>query len=501
MGFIVAFKLRCAPQLLYTSCIVTASRRAGFVSAVLTLLGARPIAGQIPVSVHGRRVSSVSGVVYDSIARTPLAGAVVQLVRATDVVKLESTITDAAGHYTLESVPAGRYIIVFLHPVLDSLGIDPIERLVDVLGDGVVRRDLAIPAPKSFHAAVCGPSGATDSSGVILGILRDAESFEPIPNAVVSAQWREFTFGPHGIARVLRRATTMTRDNGWFALCKIASRANVAIVASAEADSTGIIELELPESRFVRRDLYIGSSRPLVVADSLPVAERAPLAHPHRRTGTATLSGTVSAAPGGQPITAAHVGIEDGPQTTTNDRGQWTLANAPPGTRMLGVRAVGYYPEWRPVDVIGTVGPIRVALSTLKAVLDTVTVRATRLYDRDADGFERRRRAGFGHYVGREEIERSHPMFTTDLLRSILSIRVDESAEFENRMLMRGDDGRECSPAIYVDDMRVDGLGGGDIDSWVRPTDVVGIEVYTNAEAPAEFQTMSDCGSIVIWTR
>ena len=49
-----------------------------------------------------------------------------------------------------------------------------------------------------------------------------------------------------------------------------------------------------------------------------------------------------------------------------------TLAEAPTGTRMLEVHALGYYPERRRVDVVASSAPIEVKLSTLKAVLDTV---------------------------------------------------------------------------------------------------------------------------------
>ena len=46
---------------------------------------------------------------------------------------------------------------------------------------------------------------------------------------------------------------------------------------------------------------------------------------------------------------------------------------------MLEVRALGYYPDRRQVNVVDNGPPVRVTLSTLRAVLDTVRIRATRL--------------------------------------------------------------------------------------------------------------------------
>ena len=41
-----------------------------------------------------------------------------------------------------------------------------------------------------------------------------------------------------------------------------------------------------------------------------------------------------------------------------------------------------------------------------------------------------------------------------------------------------------------------------DIDGWLQPKDVAGIEIYSEATVPNEFQQMrSGCGSIVIWKK
>ena len=121
------------------------------------------------------------------------------------------------------------------------------------------------------------------------------------------------------------------------------------------------------------------------------------MARPPRRVrvGDGRLTGRVVRIADGRPLAGARVGIVNGPQTTANELGEWTLLNAPAGTRMLDVRGVGYYPESRPVDVVAGAAPVRSALFTLSAMLDTVKVSASRLrFDPDQSGFEDRRRSG-----------------------------------------------------------------------------------------------------------
>src|SRR5688572_493685 len=110
---------------------------------------------------------TVSGVVYDSIARGPLAGASVQLVTDKVTTFIRTAETDSLGRFTLTDVPPGQYKLGFLHPLLDSIGVDPPPREVRVDGQRPVRADLAIPAPLRIRTAICGPRPAMDSSSVL----------------------------------------------------------------------------------------------------------------------------------------------------------------------------------------------------------------------------------------------------------------------------------------------------------------------------------------------
>jgi hypothetical protein len=65
-----------------------------------------------------------------------------------------------------------------------------------------------------------------------------------------------------------------------------------------------------------------------------------------------------------------------------------------------------------------------------------------------------------------------------------------------------GTEGGRCLPAIYVDNIKFEVLESSDLDRWIVPDAVAGIEVYeTPTVAPVQYQTLNRCGVIVIWTR
>jgi hypothetical protein len=449
--------------------------------------------------------TTVGGVVRDSIARMPLAGAAVLLVAADSLATSvgRTTVSDSLGRFTFADVPAGRYMLGFFHAMLDSLGVEPMWHEVQVDASRPVRVDLAIPSAARLRTAICGPG--PDSGSVVVGVVRNAQSRAPAAGVAVSGEWLELSLTPKGLRRRYPRLVAMTAENGRFAICNLPSAATIALVASRGADSTDVIEVKLPADRFLLRELYLGSARIVVTADTARGTDTLAPRLIRQRTGDGRLSGVVVTAVTDRPLASAEVSMPDGPQTRTNERGEWSLVGAPEGTRILEVRAVGYYPERRAVNVVAGEAPIRTALSTTPADLDTVKVTASRLSDRNMIGFEDRRRRGVGRYLTAEDVARQRPFVTSDLFRFVPGLRVDRNRIGETVIQMWG----MCSPSIYLDGNYMGELSAGDIDSWVRPDEVAGIEIYTGPVVPPQFSTgrsgvgasHGDCGSIVIWTK
>lgn len=471
---------------------------------VLLSLCARLAAAQTADTIARTTGATVSGVVTDSLDHAPLDGAVVQLVAADGSAHGgRSAMSDSLGRFVIPDVPTGRYTLGFFHPMLDSLGVESPLREVVVTGDGVVHVELAIPSARRLRAAICGEGQEIDSGAVVVGVARKARDAAPAAGASVSGTWLEYTISSQGIVHRRPRLVATTGENGWFAICNVPKGGMMTLQASLGADSTDRLEVQVPAEGFLRRDLYLGSARSVVVAEAVPRRAAADSSAPpaaRQHVGLGQLRGTVIAAKGSAPLAGAQVGIVDGPQTRSNDRGEWTLEELPAGTRMLQVRAVGYYPEQLVVDVVAGAPLVRVALSTLKSVLDTIRVTA-RVYSRDGNGFEQRRRTGMGRYMSPQDIARRGSVFTSQLFRMEQGMRVERDSFGRPTLRMRGAFGW-CEPEIYLDGHHIPGITTDDIDGWVAPEKITGIEIYDESMVPAQFNRgMTGCGAILIWSR
>src|SRR5437868_6155682 len=159
----------------------------------------------------------VTGTVYDSVGRKPLAGALVQLVSDSNRTA-RSVQTDSLGVYSIKSVPSGSYIIGFFHATLDSLGLDLSPKAVAIAEDAERRVDLAIPAPRTIVKQLCPASVNRDSTGLLLGHLRDADSRMP-RSGTVTVLWMELLIGQGGIQRNRQQVPIKSDSAGWFAMC------------------------------------------------------------------------------------------------------------------------------------------------------------------------------------------------------------------------------------------------------------------------------------------
>ena len=443
--------------------------------------------------------AAITGAVHDSLARRPLAGALVQLVSAGEGASVSRAVTaDSLGRFRFDSVPAGRYAVGFLHPVLDSLGIESPARQVTVAHEGTVQLDLATPSPARLRGAVCGPpdrTGETSGRGsIIVGFVRDARDGRPVANADVTVEWLELTFSKTGVHRRNPRLVSTSWSNGWFFLCDVPRPGVLDIVGSHGADSTDRLEVHMPEAGFVRLDLYLAPPRAIAAAgrdsSSGGRVER--------------LSGVVRTLDGLRPLGGAEVRLADGSRTRTNERGEWTFSNVAAGTQMLEVRAVGFYPERRPVNVVAPGAPLHVELATLRTVLDTVRVRTTRLADAGFTGFETRRHTmGTGRFLTPVDIKRLRPQFFSSILMNMAGVKL-EWFEGSRLIRFRGQYADWCSPAIWVEGQYQGELSADELDAWIDPKRVVGLEVYAGSVVPQEFSrgmAGAECGSLVIWTR
>lgn len=473
---------------------------------LLALLPALVLAiGAPPARVLSAQVA-LRGVVFDSLAKAPLKGALVQLVGSEPSSTFGQTVvSNALGQFELREVPAGAYTLGFYHPMLDSLGMEPIARAITLGTQPQAEANLAIPSVEVLRAAICGRGGSAELGGFMVGRVRRARDGEPLPGVQVLAEWMEYTIGAGEVERRTPGRADTTNADGFFALCNVPSLGSIAMLATRGADSTDVIELETGLRGFLRRDLYLGEARSgTLVIDTSTQVERtsAPVRQPGH-VGDGRVSGVVLTREATAPLAGAVVRLDNGPQTRTNARGEFTISDAPTGTRRLEVRAVGHNPERRTVDVIDGAPLVRVAMLELTTVMAAVNVTAARNLSRALVEFEARRKSAFGRFLTREDIERRRPVVTSDLFRAVPGLFVDGVRDSDQRIQMRGIFDARCDALIIVNGGVMPGLSAADLDDFAPPRNIIGIEVYQPGTVPAEFQQLSSntsCGVIVVWT-
>jgi len=443
----------------------------------------------------------VTGVVFDSIAMRPLAGAIVQLVSSAEANRARSIQTDASGAFAFDSLGTGRYLLGFYHALLDSLGLSMPLSVLDVRTSGELRAPLATPSARTMVTNLCGARAATDSIGALIGFVRSARHGMGLAGATVAVSWAELSVSAEGIRRFTPTVRGTASEAGGIALCGVPVGAQVLARAWIAQDSSGFAELVVPADGLLWRDLYVGETEVVAVADS--TADSALVTATSVLRGSGTLRGEVRRPDGSALPGARLVFWGAGIVATSGATGSYRMTELPSGTFTVEARALGFLPQRRVVDILdGREAVADLTLESFGTFLDTVKVTTQRLFSsRRMQEFEQRRKSGFGYFMDEDAISRRNPFFMSDIFQMTPGVVIAQGNASGNRVLMRGNSfSAYCQPALFIDGMRVTNIDGN-LDAVVSAQDVRAVEVYTRASnVPAQFQTLEGCGSLVIWT-
>lgn len=230
------------------------------------------------------------------------------------------------------------------------------------------------------------------------------------------------------------------------------------------------------------------------------------------------LRGTVLDAGSGEPVVLAYVGLlAEGRELVVADLadvgGSFTLEAPSAGSYFLYVSRTGYETLMEGLFELGADGSLdlRVGLKPKPVELDPVSVEARRsVSPLERAGFYDRVLTGQGTFLNREDIERGSVELVADVFRNIPRVEIDTrrpltgfaAMQYPAIVMRRG--AEPCAPTLYVDRSVVATGVAGPVrpDEYVRPIDIEAIEVYPRAtQVPVEFDPISGCGVIVIWTR
>jgi hypothetical protein len=281
----------------------------------------------------------------------------------------------------------------------------------------------------------------------------------------------------------------------------------------AQSDSNGQFRLSAvtpgPHRMHLRRNGWAPRSFeltvPVVTEDAVDLGAIALRPGP---PATAHFAGTVRDATSGTPVVAAEVVLNGNVVATTDQGGRFRTDTTPIGwgSNLISVRRIGYAATFELlwVEESGTQYELGVTLRAVTVLPEVVVLGDRVVYEYGRmRGFWERRREGFGKFITREEIEQRDPHQTSDLLRTIPGMSVVWNPMTLSTELRNTRGASSCRPIVYVDGLPFLQSDDLNLDRYLIPDDIEGIEVYRGpAELPSQFNVIGTaCGAVVIWTR
>ena len=408
----------------------------------------------------------VSGVVFDSVAGKPLAGATVQLAVAGATAAPRTVITDATGAYRLESISAGQYVLGFYHDALTALGLDAPTRAVEVR-DTEIAADLAIPSSATIRALRCGDAPAF-APGMLVGFVRDAQSNTAVPSATAVVYWRAIALDSGDYRVVTERRTGTVESDGSLLVCHLPVDAplNLLVTAPGHRNVDGAV-LMVPAAGIATLDIRLADTA--------------------LTTGTGIIRGQV-ARESGRSVTTGRVLIKALNRTVPIVSGAFTAAGLPSGTWVAQAQVIGVEPQEALVSATESeVASTTITVSNGPQRLDAVTVVGK--MDRNLtvlDDVLRRSRIGMGTTFLPGHPALRSATFVSDVMREARGFQYSGPNRIVGRVT---GDGKRClNVATYVDDVRQP-EGFTWLDHAVRIKDILAIETWPDIRlAPVQYR-------------
>jgi hypothetical protein len=237
-----------------------------------------------------------------------------------------------------------------------------------------------------------------------------------------------------------------------------------------------------------------------------------------------TLKGHVLEQGSDLPIDIARVvlldslGKEAG-KALSDAEGAFRIVPEEAGTYRLKLERLGYTGGTSETVVLSEreITEIEIRLSTQPLPVAALIVKSRRTLPPRLDmvGFTERKRAGFGHFVTRDQLKRMRYSSLSDVLRIVpgVVVRGGGGAPGARASIQMGRSAAlaDCRPTIYLDNVpvqrpaagRIQGAPDPNVEDLVGADDIEGIEVYRGiSEVPMMYGgRQARCGVIVIWSR
>lgn len=205
----------------------------------------------------------------------------------------------------------------------------------------------------------------------------------------------------------------------------------------------------------------------------------------------------------GKPIESVEVSVPTASVSVrTDSAGQFTLSSLGSGSTDFSFRRLSYAPVVLTVIVPrDDTTEVDITLTVVAQRLKGMIVQEDADHLRQLDGFETRRKQGYGHFITRSQIEQRSPGLLSDMVRMVPGAMLVPSEH--GRVVLRfARNGRTgCPPQFFIDGVQAAGFNIDDMPV----SDVEGVELYSgSATLPPEFNKVTStviCGAVLIWTR
>ena len=466
------------------------------VRACRTLVAGALLCGGVARPVHAQTggVGRLGGTVTDSAHARPLAGVrVVAIGAGARADARGSATTDTVGHFRIDSLPPGKYIVGIESPLLDSLEIAPPTREAIVDEGGTTSVELATPSGAKLRAAVCPGVTLPPATGAIYGRVVSAETESPLADVTVAMMWRELDLDRKTLRPVSGTGSTaVTTDaGGWYFVCGVPTGTWIEMELQSEGRASPVVRALVNDTVGVAiRHLSFAASAAQPVSYQSTPGAKVPAAAP--LSGRARLTGVVRST-GDLPVASAEVSVRGAvARTRTDSIGRYSLAALPAGTQMLEVRRVGYAVAERPVELRADTA--MTADVRLQRVVNLDSMRVVAINARYTEFEEHRRGSLFGRFLGEKEMEWQRRMpYASDIIEKFPMFRV--SGEGPKAVVIDPTVWPPCKVNVVVDGMEHQEIND-------TPPMIIGAMELYRAGAPAPPEIIDNwCGSIVIWTK
>ncbi len=261
---------------------------------------------------------------------------------------------------------------------------------------------------------------------------------------------------------------TRSDSLGLYRACGVPDSTQIEVQAAGPSSRTGIVPAQLGPLGVARVNLELDESD-----------------DPNAGRLTGAVAGTVRDSAGGAIVDALVLVDGTDQQVRTDSSGRFRLEHVPSGTQSLEVRLVGLAPTRRAVTVRpGEAAPL--ALTLMRTTLfDAVTITASPgPVSRVLADVRRRHRAGFGHLLLREDIERKGSVLSLILgiqnVRTIAGNLVNKDVLWVALMRHFTD---ECVGRVCYNGREAD----YDEITMLTPDEIEAIEVFTRAAQASMF--------------